>query len=191
MIPAARFLDLEMNYWLMKSEPSCFSIDDLKNMPNGTDHWDGVRNYQARNLLRDEIKLGDGVLFYHSNCPEPAIVGLAKVVREGYPDHTALNPREQHFDPKSTSGNPRWYMVDVQYLCHLPHPLSRDDLRHHPLLSGMGVLRKGNRLSIQPVTRQEWQTILALNDIVDPCNHGAMTEIETVPLVHETVGRKN
>jgi predicted RNA-binding protein with PUA-like domain len=157
-----------MNYWLMKSEPSSFSFDDLKRRPNRTEPWDGVRNYQARNFLRDEIKLGDGVLFYHSNCPEPAIVGLAKVVREGYPDHTALDPREKHFDPKATDDKPLWFMVDVQYLCHLPQPLSRDDLRQHPLLAGMGVLRKGNRLSVQPVKAEEWQAILALNGIADP-----------------------
>lgn len=157
-----------MNYWLMKSEPSCFSLDDLKRRTNGIEQWDGVRNYQARNLLRDAVKLGDGVLFYHSNCPEPAIVGLAKVVREGYPDPTALDPREQHFDPKATDLKPIWYMVDVQYICHLPKPLSRADLRHHPLLAGMGVMRKGNRLSVQPVTALEWQTVLALNAIEDP-----------------------
>lgn len=157
-----------MNYWLMKSEPSGFSLDDLKRMPGGTEHWDGVRNYQARNLLRDVIKVGDGVLFYHSNCPQPAIVGLAKVVREGYPDHTALDPREQHFDPKATDDKPTWFMVDIQYLCHLPHPLTREDLRQHPLLAGMEVLRKGNRLSVQPVTVQEWQTILVLNGVDDP-----------------------
>jgi predicted RNA-binding protein with PUA-like domain len=157
-----------MNYWLMKSEPSCFSLDDLKSMPKGTERWDGVRNYQARNLLRDEIKVGDGVLFYHSSCPDPAIVGLAKVVREGYPDQTALDPRAKHFDPKATVNKPIWYVVDVQYLCHLPNPLSRRDLNQHPLLAGMGVLRKGNRLSIQPVKALEWQTILELNEIEDP-----------------------
>ncbi|MGK2906826.1 MAG: EVE domain-containing protein [Desulfuromonadales bacterium] len=157
-----------MNYWLMKSEPSSFSIDDLKRRPNRTEPWDGIRNYQVRNLLRDEIKPGDGVLFYHSNCPEPAIVGLAKVVREGYPDHTALDPQEKHFDAKATDDRPLWFMVDVQYLCHLPQPLSRDDLRQHPLLAGMGVLRKGNRLSVQPVKAEEWQAILALSGIVDP-----------------------
>ena len=157
-----------MNYWLMKSEPSSFSFDDLKSRPNQTEPWDGVRNYQARNFLRDEIKLGDGVLFYHSNCPEPAIVGLAKVVREGYPDHTALDPREKHFDPKTTDNRPVWFMVDVQYLCHLPQPLSRDALRQHPLLAGMGVLRKGSRLSVLPVKAEEWQAILALNGITDP-----------------------
>lgn len=157
-----------MCYWLMKSEPANFSLDDLQRMPNKTEHWDGVRNYQARNFLRDEIKVGDGVLFYHSNCPEPAIVGLARVVREGYADHTALDPREKHFDPKATDDKPIWFMVDVQYLCHLPQPLSRDDLRQHPLLSGMSVLRKGNRLSVQPVKTEEWQAILTLSGIADP-----------------------
>ena len=157
-----------MNYWLMKSEPSCFSFDDLKQMPNKTEHWDGVRNYQARNFLRNDIKIGDGVLFYHSNCPEPAIVGLAKVVSNGYPDHTALDPRESHFDPKSTDDKPLWFMVDVQYLCPLPQPLTRDDLRQHPLLAGMGVLRKGNRLSVQPVLAKEWQAVLAYNELSDP-----------------------
>lgn len=157
-----------MNYWLMKSEPDCFSIDDLKACPNGTDHWDGVRNYQARNFLRDKIKVGDGVLFYHSNCKEPAIVGLACVVREGYPDPTALDPREKHFDPNSTVDHPVWYVVDVQYLCHLPYPLTRVSLRNHPVLSGMGVLKKGNRLSVQPVSQKEWQEILKLNQIADP-----------------------
>lgn len=157
-----------MNYWLMKSEPSCFSLDDLKNMPDSTEHWDGVRNYQARNLLRDDIKVGDGVLFYHSNCPEPAIVGLAVVVTEGYPDHTALDPREKHFDPKSSDEKPIWYMVDVKYLCHLSNPITREGLRQHPVLCNMGVLRKGNRLSVQPVSSEEWQTILALEEIEDP-----------------------
>ncbi|MDT8444657.1 MAG: EVE domain-containing protein [Desulfuromonadales bacterium] len=157
-----------MNYWLMKSEPSSFSLDDLKRMPNRTEHWDGVRNYQARNFLRDEIKVGDGVLFYHSNCAEPAIVGLAKVVRAGYADYTALDPREKHFDPKATNDNPVWFMVDVQYLCHLPRSLSRDDLRQHPLLADMGVLRKGNRLSVQPVKAKEWRAILTLSGLADP-----------------------
>lgn len=156
------------NYWLMKSEPSCFSLDDLKQRANMTEPWDGVRNFQARNFLRDTIKVGDGVLFYHSNCAEPSIVGLAKVVREGYPDHTALDPREKHFDPKSTNDQPIWYMVDVQYLCHLWTPLSRDDLRQHPVLSGMAVLRKGNRLSVQPVTQREWQAVLAADGIESP-----------------------
>ena len=148
-----------MQYWLMKSEPDCFSIDDLKAVDS--EPWDGVRNYQARNMLRDQIKVGDGVLFYHSNCKEPAIVGIAEVVREGYPDHTALDTREKHFDPKSTDEKPIWYMVDVKYIRHLEKPLTRDDLRRHPVLSGMGVLRKGNRLSVMPVTAEQWQLIVA------------------------------
>ena len=156
------------NYWLMKSEPESFSLDDLKNLPQGIEHWDGVRNYQARNLLRDDIKIGDGVLFYHSNTAEPAIVGLARVVKEGYPDHTAFDPTEKHFDPKSHPDNPRWYMVDVQYLCHLPFQLSRDFLREHPVLSAMGVLKKGNRLSVQPVTEVEWQAVLEITGVKDP-----------------------
>jgi len=166
--PSLQPLVLTMNYWLMKSEPDCFSIDDLKACPDSTDRWDGVRNYQARNFLRDQIKVGDGVLFYHSNCKEPAIVGLARVVREGYPDLTALDPREKHFDPKASNEKPIWFVVDVQYLCHLPYPLTRDDLRRHPVLSGMDVLRKGNRLSVQPVTREQWREVLLVNQIDDP-----------------------
>ena len=147
-----------MNYWLMKSEPDCFSIDDLQKA--GVEPWDGVRNYQARNMLRDDIKTGDGVLFYHSNCKEPAIVGIAEVVREGYPDPTAFDPREKHFDPKSDPDQPRWFMVDVRYVRHLEQPLTRDDLRAHPVLSAMGVLKKGNRLSVMPVTAEQWQAVV-------------------------------
>lgn len=149
-------------YWLLKSEPHCFSLDDLKRSPGGVAPWDGVRNFQARNLLRDELAVGDGVLFYHSNIPEPAIVGLAEVVRGGYPDITACDPHSEHFDPRASAENPIWYMVDVRYRAHLPRPLTRDDLRRHPLLAGMAVLQKGNRLSVQPVTEQEWRAVLAL-----------------------------
>ena len=155
-------------YWLMKSEPDSFSIDDLQVMPEKTEHWDGVRNYQARNLLRDEIKVGDGVLFYHSNTADPAIVGIAEVVRSGYPDHTAFDPNNKHFDPKSDPENPRWFMVDVRYVCHLPFHLTRNFLRDHPLLSLMGVLRKGNRLSVQPVEEKEWKSVLEVAGIEDP-----------------------
>jgi len=155
-------------YWLMKSEPLCFSFADLGRCPDGIDHWDGVRNFQARNLLRDEIKVGDGVLFYHSNIKEPAIVGLARIVREGYPDPTALDPRSDHFDPRASDENPIWYMVDVQYVAPLSRPLSREDLRTHPRLAGMGVLRKGNRLSVQPVTGEEWRAVLELGGVDDP-----------------------
>lgn len=155
-------------YWLMKSEPNCFSLEDLKQSPQQTTHWDGVRNYQARNLLRDSIHPGDGVLFYHSNIPKPAIVGLAEVVSAGYPDHTALDPAQDHFDPRASAENPVWFMVDVKYRAHLPVSLTRDDLALHPVLSGMGVLRKGNRLSVQPVSREEWQAVLALSGLDDP-----------------------
>jgi len=153
-------------YWLMKSEPNCFSLDDLKACPGGIDHWDGVRNYQARNFLRDEIREGDGVLFYHSNIPNPAIVGVARVVRDGYPDHTALDPRNDHFDPRSSEDNPIWFMVDVQYLEEFKYPLSREDLRLHPLLARMDVLKKGNRLSVQPVREEQFRAALEAGGLV-------------------------
>lgn len=149
-------------YWLMKSEPHCFSFADLLARPKRTEHWDGVRNYQARNLLRDEIQVGDGVLFYHSGGEAPSIVGIARVVRAGYPDHTACDPQARHFDPRASAENPLWYMVDVQGLVALPTPLTRGDLQRHPVLCGMTVLKKGNRLSVQAVTAEEWRTVLAL-----------------------------
>ena len=157
-----------MKYWLFKSEPDTGGVDALAAMPKQKTHWEGVRNYQARNFLRDQVKAGDGVLFYHSGCKEPAIVGLAKVVREGYPDLTALDPREKHFDPNASDGKPIWFVVDVQYLCHLSYPLTRNDLRRHPVLSGMDVLRKGNRLSVQPVTEEQWREVLLTNHVEDP-----------------------
>ena len=151
---------MKRRFWLMKTEPNCFSFDDLlTGNAEQTTCWDGVRNYQARNLLRDEIHIGDGVLFYHSNIKEPAIVGVARVVSEGYPDHTALDPRGDHFDPKSSEAKPNWFMVDVQAVAPLPFSLTRETLRLHPVLSGMDVLRRGNRLSVQPVTEQQWITV--------------------------------
>ncbi len=156
-----------MKYWLFKTEPSCFSLQDLKERPEGIEPWDGVRNYQARNLLRDVVKPGDGVLFYHSNIPRPAVVGLARVVREGYPDATALNPESAHFDPRATEKDPVWYRVDIQYVCSLPAPITRQDMRCHPVLAGMDVLKKGNRLSVQPVSRQQWLAILSLAGLQD------------------------
>ncbi len=154
-------------YWLMKSEPNCFSFEDLGRCPDRTEHWDGVRNFQARNLLHEEMQVGDGVLFYHSNIPEPAIVGIAQVVRAGYPDFTALDPRSDHFDPRASEAKPIWYMVDVQYRAPLPRPLTREGLRRHPGLAGMAVLKKGNRLSVQPVTAEEWHIILTLGGLAD------------------------
>ncbi len=155
-------------YWLMKSEPDCFSFEDLRQAPQQTEPWDGVRNYQARNLLRDEIQVGDGVLFYHSNIKQPAIVGLARVVKPGYPDHTALDPRADHFDPRASEENPIWFMVDVQYLWPLPFAMTRSFLSEHPVLKEMGVLKKGNRLSVQPVTAEQWQTVLDVAGLEDP-----------------------
>ncbi len=158
----------ERNYWLMKSEPGCFGLKDLIEDPEQMTHWDGVRNYQARNLLRDSIRVGDGVLFYHSNIKQPAIVGLAEVVRNGYPDHTALDPQGDHFDPRASEEKPIWYMVDIQYRATLPSPLTRNDLAAHPLLATMGVLKKGNRLSVQPVAAGEWRMVLELSGLSDP-----------------------
>lgn len=155
-----------MRYWLMKSEPTCFSLDDLESSPRQTAAWDGVRNFQARNLLRDEIKVGDGVLFYHSGGTAPAIVGLAEVVRGGYPDHTAQDARSDHYDPKATPANPIWYMVDVRFRMRLPRPLTRSDLAAHPVLAGMAVMRRGSRLSVQPVTADEWRAVLAAAGLV-------------------------
>jgi len=156
-----------MAYWLFKSEPGCFSIDDLKNRPAMTEHWDGVRNYQARNFLRDEVKVGDKVLFYHSNIPEPGVVGIAEVVREGYPDFTALDPASEHFDPKSSAGSPIWYMVDVRYVSAFPQQVTLEKIKQHPLLAGMPLVRR-SRLSIQPVTPEEWRIILSLGGVPSP-----------------------
>lgn len=151
-------------YWLMKSEPSCFSIDDLMHAAHQTTHWDGVRNYQARNFMRDEMKCGDGVLFYHSNCTPPAIVGTAEVVREAYPDFTAFDPESDHPDLSSSPDNPRWFMVDIQLKQKFPKPISLELLKQQAALSDMLLLRKGNRLSVLPVTKQAWQVIMELGD---------------------------
>jgi predicted RNA-binding protein with PUA-like domain len=150
--------------WLFKSEPSCFSLEDLKNRPDATEKWDGVRNYQARNFLRDEIRVGDRVLFYHSNIAEPAVVGIAEVVKAGYPDWTALDPEGDHFDPRSTPENPIWYMVDVRFVRELPRPVTLAELKGIPALSGMALLNR-SRLSIQPVTEAEWALVLRLGGV--------------------------
>lgn len=149
-----------MRYWLMKSEPDVFSIDDLA--AKGVEHWDGVRNYQARNFMRDDMKVGDGVLFYHSNAEPSGVAGMARVAREAYPDHTALDPASPYHDPKSDPANPRWFMVDVEFVERFPAliPLSR--LQKTPGLEDMMVTRKGMRLSVQPVTPREWQIVVAL-----------------------------
>ncbi len=149
-------------YWLFKSEPDCFSIDDLKNEPNQTTSWDGVRNYQARNLLRDEVKKGNGVLFYNSNTNPLGVVGTCEVVRSGYPDHTALDPSSQHPDPKATKDNPIWYMVDVKFKQKFSDIVTLKELKRTPGLEGMIVCQRGSRLSIQPVTPEEWNIVVKL-----------------------------
>lgn len=147
-----------MRYWLMKSEPDEASIDDLANAPQRTLPWTGVRNYQARNFMRDTMKIGDGVLFYHSSCPEPGIAGLAEVSSPPYPDPTQFDPKSPYYDPKSTQESPRWLLVDVRFVKKSPLvPLGA--LRDYDELADMRVLAKGNRLSITPVTRAEWRFI--------------------------------
>jgi predicted RNA-binding protein with PUA-like domain len=145
----------------MKSEPDAFSIDDLAARPGKREHWDGVRNYQARNFMR-EMKKGDKVLFYHSSCPEPGVVGVAKVVKEAYPDFTAFDPESKYFDPKSSPDKPRWFMVDIQFQKKLKRTIALAELKQNPLLEGMQLLRKGNRLSVMPVAESEFDAILAM-----------------------------
>ena len=152
-----------MNYWLFKSEPDAFSIDDLKAMKGRRDHWDGIRNYQARNLMRDEMKKGDLGFFYHSSCKVPGVVGVVEVVKEAYPDHTAHNPKEKYYDPKSSEENPRWFMVDVKFKQKFKEIISLESLRQVNALSDMVLLRKGSRLSIQPVSKKEWNAILKMS----------------------------
>jgi predicted RNA-binding protein with PUA-like domain len=154
-------------YWLFKSEPDCFSIDHLAKQKNQTTFWSGVRNYQARNFLRDGIHVGDGVLFYHSSCDPLAIVGTMEVVRAGHADHTALDPKGDHYDPKSTADEPIWFMVDVKLRRKFPAPVTRDMLLQAPELSKMMVLQRGSRLSIQPVTEAEWRAVHRLAGVKD------------------------
>lgn len=151
-----------MRYWLMKSEPDEFSIDDLRARPQRCESWDGVRNYQARNMLRDQMKSADLAFFYHSNCSNPGIVGIVRVVREGYPDATAFDPRSKHYDPKSDPANPRWYQVDINLIRKLKHTITLRELKRYPELAEMSLLRRGNRLSIMPISEPEWHFILAL-----------------------------
>ncbi|MBD9356778.1 EVE domain-containing protein [Methylomonas albis] len=151
-----------MNYWLMKSEPDTFGIHDLIKRPAQTEHWDGVRNYQARNMMRDAMKIGDQVFFYHSNCDEPGIVGIMQVARESYPDFTAFDPDDKHFDPKSNPDKPTWYMVDVKFVRALSRNISLRELKLKTELADLALLRRGNRLSIMPINAKEWEFILSL-----------------------------
>jgi predicted RNA-binding protein with PUA-like domain len=147
-----------MNYWLMKSEPETFGIDHLKKMKR--EHWDGIRNYQARNMMRDDMKKGDLALFYHSNATPPGVVGVMEIVKESYPDFTAFDPESSYYDPKSTEDNPRWFMVDVKFKEKFKEMIALSELKEKKSLQDMVTLRKGNRLSITPVTKKEWDAIM-------------------------------
>jgi predicted RNA-binding protein with PUA-like domain len=153
-----------MSYWLMKTEASAFSVEDLERAPNKTTAWDGVRNYQARNMLRDQMKLGDSAFLYYSNCEVPGIVAIVEIVEEGYPDPTAFDRRHHHFDPKSDPARPRWFMVDVQLTKRFDRIISLKELREHASkeLQGMMLLRTGNRLSVMPVSEVHWKFIHSL-----------------------------
>ena len=153
-----------MNFWLMKTEPATFGIDDLASKPRRTAMWDGVRNYQARNMLRDDFSKGDKAFLYHSSCEIPGIAGVVTVVRTAYPDPTAFDRRHVHYDAGSERENPRWYVVDVQLTRRLKRVITLDELREHAsrALDGMLLLKRGNRLSITPVSRAHWDFILSL-----------------------------
>lgn len=153
-----------MRYWLFKTEPETFSIDDLIASPHQTTTWEGVRNYQARNLIRDEMQESDRVLIYHS-VKNPGVVGTGTIVRAGYPDHFAWDKRHNYYDPKSSPENPTWYMVDLRFDEKFSTPLLLGDLRREAGLAGMELLRKGSRLSVQPIKKQEWAKVLKLSGI--------------------------
>lgn len=158
----------ERRYWLFKSEPSAFSIDHLSKAARQTAPWDGVRNYQARNFLRDDVQVGDQVLFYHSREEPLGIFGTMQVVRAAYPDFTAFDPKSKYFDSKSDPDNPRWFMVDVKLIRKFPAPVTRADLEADSVTSKMLVMKRGMRLSIQPVTREEWLAAHRLAGVEPP-----------------------
>jgi predicted RNA-binding protein with PUA-like domain len=151
-----------MCYWLLKSEPDTYSIDDLAKHKKQTDHWEGVRNYQARNMLRDDMHVGDHAFFYHSSCAVPGIVGIVNIVQVGYPDPTQFNPESKYYDQKSTTEKPRWYTVDVQLIKKFKNIITLEQIKKNPLLETMQLVKRGNRLSVMPVSASEWQTILGM-----------------------------
>lgn len=153
-----------MRYWMMKCEPSAYNVEDLKKEPRQTTTWEGVRNYQARNMLRDEIEEGDLAFFYYSNTKVPGIAGVMKIVKAGYPDPTAWNPEHRYYDPVSTPDNPRWYQVNVKLIRAFDTIISLADLRANRQLADLWILRKGNRLSVTPVTEQQWHAIVAMGE---------------------------
>ncbi|MDZ7748888.1 MAG: EVE domain-containing protein [Halofilum sp. (in: g-proteobacteria)] len=152
-----------MAHWLFKSEPDTFGIDDLAAQPSQTDHWDGVRNYQARNFMRDRMQVGEQGFFYHSNTKEPGIVGIVEIARAAYPDHTAFDPEDPHYDPGSDPNDPRWYMVDVRLVRRLERKITLSELKERAAdLGDLPLVKKGNRLSIMPVPDDIWDYILSL-----------------------------
>lgn len=148
------------NYWLLKSEPHTFSIDDLIKAPNQSTRWDGVRNYQARNYIRDKMKVNDFCFFYHSSCPVPAIVGIVEITQPCHIDETALNPKSEYFDPQSTPQNPRWFQVTVTFKQKFEKPITLTELKNNPNLKHIPLVQRGSRLSIMPLSHQDWQCIL-------------------------------
>ncbi len=151
-----------MNHWLVKSEPDVFSIDDLANSPGQTTYWDGVRNYQARNFLRDSMKLGDKVLFYHSNSDPMAVVGWCEVVKEGYPDSSAFDPDSKYFDAASTPENPVWIMIDIKLKEKFPRQVTLQEIKDNPALDGILLTKRGNRLSVFPVSEEHFNEIVKM-----------------------------
>jgi len=156
-----------LNYWLAKTEPNTFSWEDLKSEPDKSTTWEGIRNYQVRNLIRDEIKLGDLVFIYHSVVKPTAIFGIAKVIKEAYPDHFAFDPEHKYFDPKSKQDNPTWLMFDIQAYQEFDKPVTLDELKRHAAVENMNLLKKGNRLSVQAVRAEEWKYIVGLRKVTD------------------------
>lgn len=152
-------------YWLIKSEPESFSITDLEKSKNKTTCWDGVRNYQARNYMRDEMKIGDAVLFYHSSTDSPAVVGVCQVVKEGYPDPTAFDPKDKHYDPKSKKENPAWMMVDIKLVKRFSKPVTLSNIKVNKKLWNMKLVQPGNRLSVMPVEKEEYEEIISMSSI--------------------------
>ena len=151
-----------MRYWLFKTEPDAFGIDDLRGRPNQTEPWDGVRNYQARNFLRDDVAVGDKVFIYHSSCKNVGIAGVAEVVRAGYPDETQFEPESDYYDPKATTQTPRWFRVDVKFVEKFPQVLSLKTIKAQPDITEIGLIKKGARLSIMPVQSHEWERLYQL-----------------------------
>jgi predicted RNA-binding protein with PUA-like domain len=154
----------EKRYWLFKSEPTAYSFADLMAEEDQIAEWDGVRNYQVRNFMRDDMQVGDGVLFYHSSAKPMAVIGTAQIVRESYPDSTSWDPAEKHYDPKSTPDDSIWLMVDIKADQEFDHPVTLQEIKENPRLESMLLVRRGMRLSVQPVTKEEWDEVISLGD---------------------------